>query len=227
MSYFLTKIVNRIRMELLSLYFNVLKSGKTFSYQGKRLHYFYHIFNETWSTERAVEIPIFLDLVKDYHGKKILEVGNVLNNYAPFDHDVLDKYEKSPGVINEDVTTFKSKTKYDLIISVSTMEHVGWDEAKKDPNKIILGIENLQSNLAEGGQILISFPPGYNSSLDRSLTENRLSAERIVSLDRVSYEDWILSDFSKVIKKKYNNPFPRGNGLFMMYFSKPHRRIND
>jgi hypothetical protein len=38
---------------------------------------------------------------------------------------VLDKYEQAPGVINEDVVSFSPPQKYDLIVSVSTLEHVG------------------------------------------------------------------------------------------------------
>ena len=43
-------------------------------------------------------------------------------------HDVLDKYEKGNNVINDDVVSFSTEVKYDLIVSVSTLEHVGWDE---------------------------------------------------------------------------------------------------
>jgi hypothetical protein len=44
--------------------------------------------------------------VNKYVGRNVLEVGNVLSHYFPVHHDVLDKYEKAKGVINEDVVEF-------------------------------------------------------------------------------------------------------------------------
>jgi hypothetical protein len=66
--------------------------------------------------------------VKRYKERNILEIGNVLSHYFPVNHDIVDKYEKADGVINQDVVHFYSPKKYDLIVSVSTLEHVGWDE---------------------------------------------------------------------------------------------------
>jgi cyclopropane fatty-acyl-phospholipid synthase-like methyltransferase len=51
-------------------------------------------------------------------------------------------------VINEDVVNFKSKKKYDLIVSISTLEHVGWDEK---PMKIPRAIENLKTLITPQG----------------------------------------------------------------------------
>jgi len=67
-------------------------------------------------------------MVRKYRGKNILEIGNVLSRHIKLEHDILDKYETAKGVINEDIVDFKSEKKYDLIISISTLEHVGWDE---------------------------------------------------------------------------------------------------
>jgi len=78
--------------------------------------------------ERAVKILIVVEMVRKYRGKNILEIGNVLSRHIKLEHDVLDKYETAKGVINEDIVDFKSEKKYDLIISISTLEHVGLDE---------------------------------------------------------------------------------------------------
>ena len=68
---------------------------------------------------------------KNTSWKNIFEVGSVLSHYFPINHDVLDKYEKGHGVINQDVVDFKPHNKYDLIVSISTLEHVGFDDNTK------------------------------------------------------------------------------------------------
>ncbi|TAK16890.1 MAG: hypothetical protein EPO37_07710, partial [Nitrosarchaeum sp.] len=76
--------------------------------------------------ERSVEIPLAIDMLKKNNGKNILEIGNVTSNYCNIPHIVVDKYEKETNIINQDVIDFNSKAKFDLIISISTLEHVGW-----------------------------------------------------------------------------------------------------
>ena len=94
--------------------------------------------------ERAIEVPIVWKIVSEYSEGRILEVGNVLSHYFSVCHDILDKYEKADGVINQDVVNFWAPNKYELIVSISTLEHVGWDESPRDPNKILRAIENLK-----------------------------------------------------------------------------------
>ena len=88
-------------------YYKIFKSSRTFLFNGKRYKYFQHKYNTTWRTERAVEIPIVWKLVKNNKKKNILEVGNVLSHYFPVNHDILDKYEHEPDVINQDVVDFQ------------------------------------------------------------------------------------------------------------------------
>jgi hypothetical protein len=83
---------------------------------------------------------------------------------------VLDKYDPAPHVLNEDVIYFKPVEKYDAIISISTLEHVGWDEDVRDPAKFITAVRNLTENcLAPGGCMLVTVPLGYNTYLDDNL----------------------------------------------------------
>ena len=124
-----------------------LKPPGTFTLQGQTYHYFYHPYNTTWKNEWGVEVSIILEKIQSCQGGKILEVGNVLSNYVHFQHDIVDKYDKADGVINQDVVDFQlsenENDKYDLIVSISTIEHMGWDETPRDPKKILLALENL------------------------------------------------------------------------------------
>jgi SAM-dependent methyltransferase len=115
-----------------------------------------------------IEVPIIYEIVKEAeaYGQKVLEVGNVLSHYFHVNHDIMDKYEKAKGVINEDVINFRLSKKYDLIISISTLKHVGWDEYPKDPTKVLVAIENLKRCLSSNGRMVFTLPLGYNPHVD-------------------------------------------------------------
>jgi len=184
----------------------ILVLGKTYCY--------FDTF-KTWHGERAVEIPIVMEMVGKYQGKNILEIGNVLSHHIKFEHDILDKYEIAKGVINEDVTDFKSEKKYDLIVSISTLEHVGWDEKPRDDLKIPRAIENLKTLItSRGGTIIITLPLGYNSALDQLLKDGIIRFSKQCNLVRISKgNEWKEASWEDVQGAKYNMPLPFANGL--------------
>jgi len=149
--------------------------ASSFTFRGKPYRYFRHRYNATWRNERAVEIPIARGFLAGIPAEKVLEIGDVMSNYGPVAHQVVDKYEKREGVINADVCDFKPGRKYDLILSISTLEHVGWDEEPKDESKVLRAFENLRSLLAPGGRLVVTIPLGYNPPLDRMMEEGRIS----------------------------------------------------
>jgi SAM-dependent methyltransferase len=152
----------------------------SFTFRGKSYRYFWHRYNATWRNERAVEIPIARGFLAGLPADKVLEIGNVLSHYGPVSHQVVDKYEQASGIRNEDVCDFKSDRKYDLILSISTLEHVGWDEEPRDESKVLRAFENLRSLLAPEGRLVVTIPLGYNPPLDNLIDEGRISfAERV------------------------------------------------
>lgn len=195
-------------------YYKFFKSFRTFLFNGKSYHYFHHSYNTTWRTERAVEIPIIWDIVKKRSSAKILEVGNVLSHYFPVHHDILDKYEQAPGVFNQDVVDFRPEKKYDLIISISTLEHVGWDEELKDPDKALRAIENLKRCAAPGANIIVTLPLGQNPELDKLLEENKIPFIKRFCLKRLSADNvWVQVEWKDIQGSKNNFPFRAANGL--------------
>jgi hypothetical protein len=70
-------IYPKIRYVLIVLSSTVIlfKPKKFFSFQSKKLPYFYHRYNTTWKNERTVEVPIIINYIKNFHGKRILEFG--------------------------------------------------------------------------------------------------------------------------------------------------------
>ncbi len=209
-----TWLTNSLEYYLEYYYHRIFKSARTFTFWGNTYNYFIHKYNATWRSERTVEVPIIWKIVNEYRGKKILEVGNVLSHYFSVNHDILDKYEKADNVINQDVCDFQSSKKYDLIVTISTLEHVGWDENPRKPMKVLQAIENLKSLLAPKGKIIVTLPLGHNHVLDSLLNEGKIQFTKMYCLKRVSKDNrWIETNSENIKNAKYNHPFNKANGL--------------
>jgi glycogen synthase len=203
-------------------YNRAFKSLRTFSFEGRRYRYFLHRYNSTWRNERAVEIPIVHDVVQQYQGKRILEVGNVLAHYFPATHDRLDKYEAAPGVINQDVVDFRPDRRYDLIVSISTLEHVGWDEEPREPDKPLRALSALRGLLAPGGRLLFTLPLAYNPHLDGLFWAGRLGLSRQCYLKRISTDNrWRQVEEGEVRSAAFDRPFRRVNALVIAVIEGP------
>ena len=201
-------------------YYYIFKSNRYFEFNGKKHKYFLGIYNKAWLNERTIEIPIILGLMKGYKKNQILEVGNVLSHYFPVQHDIVDKSEKAKNVKNVDIINFKPPKKYDLIISISTIEHIGWDEKPKEPKKILKAIKNLKNLLNPKGKIVISVPRGYNFFLD-GLIKRGVKFKEIFYLKRISKDNgWIETTFDKIKQIKYNYPFRNANAIVVMTITK-------
>lgn len=192
------------------------RSHETFTFQGKPHAYFFHRHNTTWRNERSVEVPIVYGLVSAHPPDRVLEIGNVLRHYFPVTHDVVDKYEQAPGVINQDVVDYRPAKTYDLIVAISTLEHVGWDEEPRDPEKVLRAIDNLKACLAPGGRIVVTMPIGENSHLDRLLWEERIAfVERTCMKRMTRRNEWVEAPWEEVRELRYNSPFPKANGIIV------------
>ncbi len=174
-----------------------------FTYMGRNYPYFYHPYNFTWDNERSVEIPIISKKLESCRGMRILEAGNVLSHYFAVEWDVLDKFEKGKHIINSDLVDYHPKDKYDLIISISTLEHVGFDDDIKDSSKIAKSLENLKNNcLKPDGEMIFTMPLGYNHFLDDLLFADKLGFDEKHYLKRKTKNIWTevtrekLGDFS-------------------------------
>lgn len=188
----------------------------TFMVSSKKYHYFCHRYNATWRNERGVEVPIVWQEVQQAQkqNKRILEIGNVLSHYFPVTHDVVDKYEQAPGVVNEDIITFKPQKKYDLIVSISTLEHVGWDETPKDKLKTKKAMQAIKKMLTKNGEAVITIPLGYNPHLDILLKREAITFDTTHYLKKTSeLNTWAETNSSIVGKIRYGKPFENANGL--------------
>jgi hypothetical protein len=180
----------RIRLAATARLLELLALNRSFQVENKRYTYLFHPHTTTWRNERCVEIPLAAEVLNEWAGKRILEVGNVLGHFMPIAHDVLDKYEHGDGVINEDVLDFTPAAPYDLILSISTLEHVGWDETELEPDKVRAALTRLTAILAPGGRLWLTVPRGYHRYLDRYVDEGTLPFTHLAFLRRTTRRDW-------------------------------------
>jgi SAM-dependent methyltransferase len=192
-----------------------LRPERSFVFQGREYRYFRHRYNSTWRNERAVEVPIVRQAVDQAGDAQILEFGNVLGHYFPRRHDVVDKYEPGDGVLNLDIVDFRPEHAYDLIVSISTLEHVGWDDEDREPRKIQRAVGHIRSLLAPGGRALVTLPLGYNPRLDELFYRGELDLDREHCLLRVARGEWREVERAELGRPRYGQPFPGANGLLI------------
>ncbi|HEX3272673.1 MAG TPA: hypothetical protein VHR15_18660 [Ktedonobacterales bacterium] len=199
--------IAELRMGARLAYYKALKGRRTFTFQGATYKYLFRRYNSTYGNERAVEIPIAMAEVGKYAEDRVLEVGNVLAHYYPHHHQVVDKYERADGVMNADIVDFQPEKRYDLIVSISTLEHVGWDEEPRDPPKLLRAVERLATLLAPGGKGLITLPIGYNAALDGFLHEGRVPFTSVGYLLRITDDNqWREASWSESQGAQYLAP---------------------
>ncbi len=173
------------------------------------------------SCERTVELPFAMRFIEEHAHDRFLEVGNVISHYFNFDHTVIDKYEISPEVINEDVMDHTPPTDYQLIISISTVEHIGLDEEIKDDTKCIRTIERLKTWLEPSGIMLITVPIGTNPVIDRMILDNTVRFTDRVFLKRKSVlNNWVETNVTNALHATYNLNFPFANAVAFLIFER-------
>ncbi len=200
----------------------MITSTDKFIYRGNNYNYLIHGYNDTALNERCVEVPIVLDwLLKMPRTSNILEFGNVVQNYYPdlparykF-YRVIDKYEIGPNVSNVDIVDFGDNNVYDLVISISTLEHPGNDHnEEKDSEKWRRGLDRLKIAAAPLGQLIVTFPLGQNPGVDREFPENwDLHFHHVDWMKRREDGTWMQVGWNDVEKKPRPEGWPMTIGI--------------
>ena len=208
-------------------WYNFLMGGKcgfldTQFVLGKKTYsYFSHPY------ERTVELPIAFEFIKT--GRNVLEVGNVLHHYPiqPIDRDIVDKYEKESGVINIDILEFKPNRKYDRIVSISTIEHIGYDElGTPDSDKPMKAINHMKTLLAENGSMLVTMPVGYNPAIDKMVFAESTPFDEQYFLKRVSKDNrWEQVSPAVARECRIDKPYRCANAITVGIISNNRKKI--
>ena len=172
---------------------------KTFQLHGRELPYLDHAYNGTRINERAVEVPVGLSLLDTARAERraVLEVGAVLPHYLPDwpedGHTVIDLYEEYAGVIQADILTWRPDQMYDLILCISTLDHLN------DSAEVCAAVQRMRSWLAPGGLLLVTLPYGQPPEvgggpwLDALIASNALQADTVWRMDKVDtrHHQWM------------------------------------
>lgn len=150
---------------------------ETFTLQGQALAYVDEVYNNTRLNERCVEVAVALHLIAK--AASVLEVGCVMPHYLPNlslvapaaspdgagvpaggtggandAYTVVDLYEQFEGVINEDVLTYQPERLYDLVLCISTLDHL------HSPGEVLAAIRRMKGWRTLGGLLLVTLPFG-------------------------------------------------------------------
>jgi len=184
-------------------------------------------YNISWDNERSIEVPLIQNAYDSLGISKfnkdeinVLEIGNVLKNYEPkLKHDVIDKYEKCPGVKNVDFLDYKTPKKYDFIFAISTIEHIGFDYSEKsDPTKALKALRKVLTMLKPKGKAYITIPVGFNTKLDE-IVKNGIKGYNLIAFKRTCNwgNAWEQYSIKEAAKCKYGTPFPNANAVFVLF----------
>jgi hypothetical protein len=208
-----------LRLLLAPLWIRLLPKAQ-FQFQGEALEYFYHRYNMTWATERCVEVPVARWYLHRSDPRDVLEVGNVLSHYGPVQHEVLDKFEKGPGIMNSDIVEYRAARKYALILSISTFEHIGFDDAPAENSraKILAAVQACRNLLQPNGLLVVTIPVGYNPDLDALLGAGAWAAAREFYFQRRSARAWSEASRAEALGCRYGKPYPYANGIVVAEF---------
>ncbi len=195
-----------------------------FIFKGKQLPYNRIQFNNP--SERAVEVLIRLDFLASLRRRNsILEVGNVLAHYENSLSEyvgirprrIIDKFEVDLGVEQLDLMNLPSEEKYDVIISISTVEHIGQgidpsglygeSTSKRDLEAPLKAIAKIYDLVSFGGKALITVPFGKLIDAKWFIQFN----EEYLKLLETKYgipEDSISTSFFKKVEMELNSNNP-------------------
>jgi hypothetical protein len=210
----------QLGLKLRGRWHQLKRVSRAFEFGGERYRYFSHWYNTTWQNERTVEVPIGLRALDAAPAGPVLEIGNVLSHYRRIHHAVVDKYEQAPGVQNIDVMDLAQRPdRYALIVSLSTLEHVGWDEEPRDPGKAPRALDLVGQLLAPGGRALVTVPLGHNPGIDEAVFRPREGAQ-VRFLKRMTLDNqWSEVSPDAARGTKYGEPFPYANCIAVIRWS--------
>lgn len=187
-----------------------------FIFNDKLYDYFDHPYNTTIQNERCIEIPIVRNYLAKYPEKRVLEVGNVLSHYYYCNHIIVDKYEIGEGVKNIDINEYFPEELFDIVVSISTIEHVS-----EEREVLLRTFEHLKSLLKPNGVLMITFPLGYNKCIDTMLADKCFKDFACYYMERIDkYYGWVQAEYNDIKDCKHCSPYPSGNGIVIMKWRK-------
>lgn len=178
---------------------------------GRRVPLHYEFRRWAWRTERCVEIALGARALEHHRREDVLEVGNVLSLAGFTGQTVVDKYEEGDGVLNVDIVTFDPGRVYELVVSLSTLEHVGHDEVPGDPEKALVALDRIA---ALGRDLLVTIPVGVHRRLEAAFVDGPFD-EVVLLVKTGRLARWELAPLDERSTIQYGTPYACGNGILV------------
>lgn len=185
-----------------------------FNLNGKKYNYCNARYNSSRYNERAVEIPIGLELLERYKDDT-LEIGAVLPYYSDIEHDCIDLADGHPMAKRVDVMHWQPDRNYKAIVSISTLEHVGdgWVDT-------IVALNRLFDWLEESGELLVTLPHGYNAKLDTIIRSNSLKLDTITQMNKLDFSKHLWGVVAGAAPLAYNGNSRWANTIYILQLTK-------
>jgi hypothetical protein len=183
---------------------------------GHRLPLEYDYRRWAWRSERCLELALGKQALAVHDPGDVLELGNVMPLAGAGGHTVVDKYEQGLGVINEDIVDYTPCRRFRLLLSLSTLEHVGWDEQPCDCEKAERALARLDDLVEPDGAMLVTIPVGYHRRLEQAFTSPDAPFESVTMFAKTSRRaTWEIRRLSELSRFHYATPYALGNAILV------------
>ena len=106
---------------------------------------------------------------------------------------------------------------YELVVSISTLEHVGWDEVPEEPDKAATALEHIAQL---GEKLLVTIPVGVHQRLESAfLTGPFDDIAFLVKTGRLAR--WAQRPIEERSRVRYGAPYAYGNGILVGMRGRP------
>lgn len=161
-------------------------------------------YNQPSNNERKIEMPLAFWFIENH--QDVVEIGEVTPFYREPNHPV---YDLSSHIKERKRDLFKVDLSDKNVVSVSTVEHVGFGDYGNSPEPH-LAIEAITYIKRKAKNYLITFPIGYNRELENDLVQ---SGYHYFLMERDNQNNWRMCDHKDMNKFEYNNPHRFGNAI--------------
>jgi hypothetical protein len=198
-------------LDALALPFVFVGPRRTMNALGARIPLHYEWRRWTWRNERCAEIALGRHVLSGRDPSRVIELGNVLPLAGLGGHTVIDKYERGEGVVNVDILEYVPRGRFDLAISISTLEHVGWDEDPRDSGKAAVALERL-AELAD--DLLVTVPVAYHPGFEDAFVEGPF--DRVELLVKTARDArWTPRPLAERSRIRFSAPYANANGILV------------
>lgn len=146
-----------------------------------------------------------------------------MRQYMRSEHVVVDKYEHRGGNLNIDILDYHPQEYFDLILSLSTLEHIGREGAELTGDDLFDGakparaLSHLRRLLNPGGRLVITVPRGWNPWLDAAMDDGSFACQEHYWLKRDAQNYWTETTDEDARSLKFDTPYHFANAIYVGY----------